>query len=328
MIYRKNVLIAQVKMGLIFSMIPLGGAFAAEVANHTAATNDRFSNSGSSFIADGYDLSGIGRTVDGNWATRIGDNYFLSANHFHPGVGNSEAVTFFASNDPLGASFTYNTQGGFRIAGTDLWLGYFDESIDSSIATYDYTTTSASSLATTGIEGNDLLTFGNSVTANNAYGGAGRLTDTVVAQNQAESFFEEGENTVTAVNTINIFGSPAGWDQLVTFQNESGDSAFDFQTHESQLQGGDSGSPLFSFSGGDLLLQGIAYATVDALAGNFDVTSRGLETRAASFYSYVGSYESGLNAAIANVPSPIPEPSAIGLLFVGAGSFLLRRKRI
>lgn len=329
----KTVFPSQLLLGAILWLGAATISGANDVANHSAETNDRFQNDGS-FIGNGYDFSGIGRTQDGNWATRIGSNYFISANHFHPGTG--ENVKFYSSNDPSGPSYTYATAGGFHIAGTDLWIGYFNEALDSSLKTYSYNTTAANSLADTGVANTDVFMLGNSITSDAAYGGAGKLTDVVVAQNQAESWLEAGTTTVVAPGVNNNFASAAGWDQIVTFKNLSGDTENTFKNHEGQLQSGDSGSPLLSFAGGELIVQGIAYAVVTGgggLTGNF-IDTLGpspspdpYEKRVASFYTYTGSYHTNIQSTVANIPAPVPEPSAGMLFLLGCSGLLMRRCR-
>jgi len=315
---------------LVLSVLSKG----ADVANHSAVTNDRFAND-VAFIANGFDLSGVGRTSDGNWATRIGDNYYLTAEHFRP--ANGETVTFFGSNSPVASSYSYQTAGGFQIAGTDLWLGYFNSSIDSSIATYGYNTTAANSLTDAGINQTSVYMLGNSTTLDAAYGGPGKLTDMVVAENRAESWFETGTNTVQAPEVTNNFPSNAGWDQIVTFNNLAvDDNGFTQRMYEGQLQNGDSGSPLFTVVAGQLHIEGIAYAVVTGgggLTGNFvDGFGPGgnpfdpFEQREASLYTYTGSLSNDLATAITMVPDSVPEPSQVTLLVIGS-CFMLRRRR-
>ena len=74
---------------------------AISIESFSPATNDRFAND-SSFIANGYDLSGVGRgSFEGDtrlWATLIDRNIFVSATHFHP--ENDTEVYFYPGNDP------------------------------------------------------------------------------------------------------------------------------------------------------------------------------------------------------------------------------------
>ena len=184
----------------------------------------------------------------------------------------------------------------------------------------------------------DVFMFGNSVTADATYGGVGKFTDMAVAQNQAESWLEEGETGVLTAGVTNNFASPSAWDNIVTFKDLNLDTAYNFQTYEGQLEGGDSGSPLMTFSGGSFTVQGIAYAVITGgggLTGNF-VDAAGpspsvdpFEQRVASLYTYVGSYESGIDSAIANVPDPIsvPEPSSAAMLMISLGGLLVRNRR-
>lgn len=65
--------------------------------------HDRFDND-SSFIADSFDLSGIGIADSGRWLTMVSPKVFLSAHHFYP--ANDFNVTFYANNDPNGSSLT------------------------------------------------------------------------------------------------------------------------------------------------------------------------------------------------------------------------------
>lgn len=307
----------------------LSTCWAIQVANYSSATNDLFGND-PSFIGDGFDFSGVGRAAlqggnnsqRGRWATLIGDNYFLTVSHFGANTGYDVS---FANG---GSSFSYTVAGTFNVPGTDIRIGYFNEAADSSLARYSYNTNSANQLSDLGLGSSDLFTLGDQVT-----GAAGGLLDIVVGTNQAESWFEEGTTTVVAPGSVdNIFSSAAGFDQVVTFENVLSDDAF--TAFEAQLEAGDSGSPLFSVVGGELRVEGLGYAVVadpSFLEGNFEDTPGpmdGLELREATFYSQLGSYKDGIELAIAGVPSPIPEPSALLLVASAVGVSLSRRQRV
>ncbi|MDB4274839.1 PEP-CTERM sorting domain-containing protein, partial [Akkermansiaceae bacterium] len=118
-------------------------------------------------------------------------------------------------------------------------------------------------------------------------------------------------------------------DQLITFGNEPGDTSKNVAFHEGQVQRGDSGAPLFRVASGDLEIVGINWAVIPLLDGNFvdtSATPEPLEERNASYYSYVGSYESQINSTISNVPAATPEPNSMGLISL-ASIFAYRRRR-
>lgn len=311
---------------LLLALPSFAGAIVT--ANYSAATNDRFADD-PSFIGAAYDWSGVGRGSGGHWATLLGDNYFISAVHFHPSTG--QTITFKDGNNTNDPTFSYTVAGGFAVPGTDLWIGYTDVAMEPALARYDYTTTSAGSLAASGLDAVDLFMSGDQVA-----GASGGVDDHVVGTNQGESWREEGTTAMAAPEITLNFSTAAGFDQLVTFENLNVDTSNNFTFHESQLQSGDSGSPLFTGDGTDLTLQGIGWAVSAApndIPGNFidgpgpaGSSSDPFEDRNATYYSYIGSYESGLDATIAMVPPPIPEPST-GVLTLLGGLLILRRKR-
>ncbi len=303
---------------------------AIETANYTSATNRRFDND-ASFIGAAFDWSGVGRGTSasgglGRWATLIGDNYFLTATHFKA----DGTVSFIAGNDPADPVLTYPVAGGFQVTGTDFWLGYTTTSIDSALARYPVTTTDADSLSDAGLYDVDLFVSGDRVA-----GVSGGLTDHVVGTNRSESWHETGATLVEAplpsplANANLNFSAAATFDQIISFENVSGDTPNTLTTYESQLQVGDSGAPLFTGSGGTLTLQGLNYGVVGlppGLPANFDGVS-GAESRAASFYSYVGSYQAELQAAIAQVPAAVPEPDGLGMLVLSGALMLVLGRR-
>lgn len=302
-------------------------AHAITVANYSDPTNDRFTND-PSFIGIAYNFSGVGRstnTADTRWATLIGDNYFLSANHFHPDIGTQ--IQFTAGNSVSNSMYTYTVAGGFQVAGTDFWIGYTASSIDSSLARYSYSTTPANALADTGLSGVNVFMNGDRVS-----GLAGSPTSHTLGTNQIESFRNTGTTAMNTPQTSVNFAEAATFDQIVTFENISGDNTLNFTTHESQVATGDSGSPLFTTSGGNLIIQGTAWAVATSIPGNFidtgipGIADDPLETRNASFYNYIGSYETELANTIALIPAPIPEPSAFLLICVSI-PLIFRRRR-
>lgn len=101
-------------------------------------TNNRFyTGTGAAFIGAGYDWSGVGENQAGQWATMISPSYFISANHYHPGPG--DTLTFHLNNDPNGPTYTASIASGTLIPGTvDLYMGKLTTPIPAAedIATY------------------------------------------------------------------------------------------------------------------------------------------------------------------------------------------------
>lgn len=315
--------------GATFLFILLGNrGDAITVANHTVETNDRFANN-TSFIGNAYDFSGVGRstnTADTRWATLIGDNYFISANHYFPAVGSQ--IQFVAGNSVSSLTYTYTVAGGFQVPGTDFWIGYTEAVMDLSLARYNYTNTPANTLAETGLSGIDVFMMGDRIA-----GSAGSPTAQTVGTNQIESFRNTGTTAMVTPQTTVTFADAAPFDQLVTFENIPADNTLNFTTHESQLAAGDSGSPLFRAFGAELILLGTAWAISTAVPGNFIDTSGPaggtndpLEARDATFYTYIGSYETAMDTTIAAVPLPVPEPSSL-VLTLPALLLPFRRRR-
>lgn len=121
-------------VALILSL-PTGSRGEMIVRDYAPARHERFYHgSDKDFVGKRYDFSGVGLGNAGHWATLVSDNCFISANHLHPAVG--ETVTFWASNELTGASFTYTVTGGARIGTSDLWVGWFDTAVNTSIARY------------------------------------------------------------------------------------------------------------------------------------------------------------------------------------------------
>lgn len=117
--------------------MPMAGRTEMIVRHYNPARHDRFySGIDKDFVGASYDFSGVGMSNAGNWATLVTDNSFLSSSHRHPAPG--ETVTFWATNDLSGPSYTYKVKGGERIGMSDLWIGWFDSTVtvDNSIIRY------------------------------------------------------------------------------------------------------------------------------------------------------------------------------------------------
>lgn len=315
---------------LILFALPLPMS-AVTVANYSDATNLRFDND-PSFIGNPYDWSGVGRvsaTPDTGsfshhreWATLIGENTFISANHFKPSAG--DTITFRDGNSLSDPTFDYTVVGGSQVPGTDFWIGYTEGAINPDLKRYAFNTTSADNLSETGLIGATLFLNGDNVS-----GGPGTLDGTVVGTNQAEAWIEAGSTTIDSTPTITTtLTSSISFDTFVLWRNQAADTANSFTTYEALVQSGDSGSPAFQIVAGDLQIAGLAYSvfTSPGIPGDFDTNSPGDEDRVGSIYSYPGSYTTQINNTLAGIPDPTPEPSTVMLLLLSSVSLFRRNK--
>ncbi len=115
-------LISSLAMGLVVQSLD------PEIHNWDRSQDiDTGRTGGKQFIGYNFDWSGVGRSSDGKWATMIGPNHFLSANHFRPGIG--ATVTFSVRNFADGSVTVHSSStvvDGIRIGSTDLWIGKID----------------------------------------------------------------------------------------------------------------------------------------------------------------------------------------------------------
>ncbi len=265
-----------------FSEIATG---ASTVQSFSAATNDRFANN-AAFVGTGFDFSGVGRDSAGKWGVMLSPSVFLSANHAAP----SGSLIFYPGNDPAATPTIISISAGQQIGVSDFYIGTLSSPIPSYITSYSYL----------GIPLTD-ATFGFSVLANLpvfmggispsgiTYGSASR--NQVIGTNRIEGF--------AAGVGANI---PGASDIVYTVGNQSGDSFFGYNhtTYETQLNGGDSGSPLLAFSGSNLIVVGTALGI-----GTGDIDGGpGVASRGYSAYTYTGNYTSAISSYISAVPEP------------------------
>ena len=246
------------------------------IDDSTSALNDRFAND-PSFIMANYDLSGVGRSSDGRWATLVSRNVFVSANHFRPGSNSS--ITFFATNDPTGASVTRSVATAQRIDNSDIWIGKLDNPVPLGYASYDFATENIGSsrqFNRSVYQGENAFVFGQSPNFSG-------LQDVAVGRNVLDRWF----SSVDAAGTI---------DSAIAADVESESQDV---TYEAFLQGGDSGGPLFvDFNEGDsnydLRLVGTNWFV--AQVGNPAVDVNG--------FAYLGNYDQQIQAFIDGSPIP------------------------
>ncbi len=265
------------------------------IDDYTAQTNDRFTND-ASFIAAGFDLSGVGQASNGRWATAISRNVIISANHFRP----TGTITFFETNDPDGNSVTRTLVSGIKIPNTDLFLGVLDSFLPGSIAHYSFATEPLSGP-------NGTLVAAGTYQDRNAYL-FGRSPETQAA-NRDQAV---GRNRISGYLENVDFAGNSDNDALLLFYDSPGDSNYvDFETY---LQSGDSGAPLFVEIDGEFRLLG-----TNAFINNGGINNPPVF----SGINYTGNQTAFINDFITQ---SIPEPNALALL-IAAGVLVLNRRR-
>ncbi len=276
------------------------GFGAVIIDGYTSTTNDRFANS-PSFVASGYNLSGVGLTTGGRWLTLISPNVFLGAYHFPPSTGDS--VTFYASNDPSGVAVTRTvTATAQRLLSSDLWIGVLNQPVPGFIEHYAYATEpifNPGQFATSPYHNLNGFLFGRSPTSWPV------SQDLAVGRNRLDTWFD----SITVGGTTD--------DALGARVDASGDPGY--VTYEAFLQSGDSGGPLFvdKTGSGHLTLTGINwFIGQDQNTGDWY-----------NGFSYVGNYASEITAFLALYS--VPEPAAWSALGAGLalGFALVRRAR-
>lgn len=270
---------------------------AMEIDNYTSATNDRFQDADDpdEFFLRDFDLSGVGQDSNGRWATLIGSNTIISANHYKP----SGTISFFANNSPSSTLVQMTLSGDAqRIGNSDLWVARLNEFAPSNFAIYGIATETISEPASPVQRANfsyrDQQAFM-----------VGR-SPANFPNNQDQAY---GTNLIYDYFVGNVSG--LGDVEALQLNYDTNPSETDY---ESYFQVFDSGAPLlFDNGNNELLLLGI----------NSFIN----EDPKISFSSYVGNDSTEINNLIAQYEA-IPEPSVTvltALFFIG---LLSRRSRI
>lgn len=274
-----------------------------QIDNYSSSTNDRFyDGDDKSFFLDNffvtYDLSGVGQDESGRWATLIGPNTIISANHFEP----SGTISFYPDNSTrVKIDISLDME---RIGNTDLWLARLKQHAPANIHVFDYANdliSPPSDNAPFPYKGDSVIMTGRSesdfpITQDQAYG-------TNIISGFEEDHYVEGTNG-TVLGTLDVF----------ELRYDSG--ATDY---ESFLQGDDSGAPLFTekHNGEPLLLGVNSYITTNATTGD----------PIASYVSYIGNEAATVDALVTEWAA-VPEPSSF-FSFVTVAlllGFALRRR--
>jgi hypothetical protein len=266
-----------------------------QIADFSAATNDRFDND-ASFIANSYNLSGVALANQGSgrWLTMVSENVFLSSNHYFPSNGTS--ATFYQGNDPSGTSVLRTIQKSQRVASSDIRIGTLNAGLGGEFSFYDFATDDIS----------DTLSFINSpYFESDAYMFGLSSTSYTVSQDMAvgRNKLDRWSNSITAGGTSDV--------AIAANVDSSGDT--NYLTYEAFLQIGDSGAPMMVDTGsGALTIVGMNW---------FKGTDGGTDVNG---FSYVGNYDVEIQNYID--ANPVPEVRMYSL-FLGITAFFLIASR-
>ncbi|MEJ6580729.1 MAG: hypothetical protein QNL33_16870 [Akkermansiaceae bacterium] len=126
------------------------------IDNYSSVANERFRNTDDpdQLILTTFDLSGVGQDTNGRWATLIGTNTIISANHFKP----SGSIFFYPDNNASSTAVELGISGDVeRIGTTALWLARLDQHAPSRIQPLNYATTVISAPTSPGGPGSNFL---------------------------------------------------------------------------------------------------------------------------------------------------------------------------
>ncbi|MEM9347209.1 MAG: PEP-CTERM sorting domain-containing protein [Planctomycetota bacterium] len=238
--------------------------------------NDRFAND-PSFIANNYDLSGVGRSEGGRWGTLVSRNVFVSANHFPPSTTNG-SLTFYKTNDPTGESININVASGQRIGNSDVWVGVLERPVPVGYAVYDFATADI----------NNTSQFNNSVYHD--------LNAFLVGQSPFNNFggardVAVGRNVLDFFPNVNAEGTT---DRSIAASINNAQDV----TYEAGLVQFDSGAPLLV----DLNENDNDYSLQLVGANWYVGTLSGTELNG---FTYLGNYDTQIQAIIDNNPVPL-----------------------
>lgn len=260
------------------------------------------------FIGYNFDWSGVGRSSDGWWATMISDQYFLSANHAHPGV--SSTITYYIRDFSNGSvtTTTATVTGGQQISGTDLWVGKIDSPL-STVTWYDlFVGASTSDYDNLGQEDAnetlpDLASNPDDVT--NLVMLVGRTPG-----DTGSTTFRVGLN---ATSNYRVNGDIAGGKSIDYLWSAENPFA-GFTDYEAYLVSGDSGAPTFYAGNSNTnTIVGTGMPSTMTLLGIHSGNSSGAVPSGGSWStdSLPGEYLTEIDAIL----NPVPEPAHYGLIF-------------
>lgn len=271
---------------------PVGAAITID--NYDTDVNDRFQDGDSpdQFLLQNFDLSGIGMDSTGKWATLIGSNTILSANHFQP----SGTITFYPGNDPAATPVEIGlSTDSLRISdgdgGTDLWIARLADFAPTSLTPLSYATTPISEP-----QGNSGWLYKDepAYMVGRSEGSFPNTQDQAFGTNVISGFQENvsGANLGDSVDALELSYDTGGTD------------------YEAVVQSGDSGAPLLYDDGsGNLLVLGI---------NSFQLSSSG--DPIGTGVNYTGNNADQIDAQVqewAAIPEPVAAiPAGVAMFFL------------
>ena len=213
---------------LVLTCMLTSVAQALIINNFTTETNDRFAND-DSFVLDGFDLSGLGRSSNSAWATLISDNVFISSNHKRPGIGSTVTTPpTIPTEIPSTARWPVDNGSVRATLGRRVKQPGFGGLHQYSILTNDIDDPTA--FAASGLNGALAILVGRSATD-----WANQLQDIAIGTGALDLWSDDAS---AAGTTDDVLGT--------IYELGANDTAY-----ESLVQGGDSGAPMFVTSGGE-----------------------------------------------------------------------------
>ncbi|GHC06044.1 hypothetical protein GCM10007047_23820 [Cerasicoccus arenae] len=206
----------------------------------------------------------------------MSSNVIISANHFHPIIGQS--IVFYATNDPNGASETRTVVAGERFGVSDVWVGVLNAPLPASYEPLAFTTDNINSAIQFNFSSHhDATAFlvGISSTSPDV------ALDMAVGQNILTDWYSN-------ITVNGAGGYSATGNAIRAFQDQSGDP--NFIAYEAYLQDHDSGAPMIRDVNGELTIIGLNWFIHN------DLTALG--TRNYSAFSYVGNFATEIQAVI------------------------------
>jgi hypothetical protein len=200
----------------------------------------------------------------------ISPSYFVSANHFHPGIG--DTLYFHYSNDPSGGVEARTVVAGSQISSGDVFLGQLSAPVSASVAKYPILNVPSPGSSFYNTSSPTIYTFGRA----GAEVAGGSVSQRLGLNNIDKTMFDNVDLDPNHPNTVVESGYDFYW-------NYNGGQGAD----ESHVNSGDSGAP-------DFVMVNVNGTNMPALVGtNFFQTLNGSNVVDGSGSVLIPYYSSG-----------------------------------